>query len=259
MPPTPNETRKPVRLHELLAIRTSLESQAGTTTKGLANTFEKKGHLFTGKVKSFTPYGETVASKVEEKLDIQTSVMSELTWLKAHITPWIDNILHIAEGNTGAMADIILDDGKVIATRVPTSCLLDYERLVDGLRQFALKIPTLDPAQSFVPSPDKGEGIYAARPVEKVRREKRKKVYTLAQATDKHPAQVQLIDEDEPTGIIHEQEWSSMITPAHKAEILARIETLARAVKRARMRANTAIVDVTRKVGEEMYRYAFGV
>ncbi len=258
MPP-PTERSKPVRLHELLAIRTSLETQAGTTTNGLAATFEKKHHLFTGKVKSFTPNGEASATKVEEQLDIQTTVTGELTWLKPHVTPWIDNIFHIAQGNTDAKADIVLDNGQVIATAVPTSALLDYERLVEGLRQLALKIPTHDPAKSFAPAPDKGAGIYAARPVEKVRREKHKKVYVLAPATDKHPAQVQLIDEDEPTGTIHEQEWSAMLTPAQKADILARTEHLARAVKRARMRANTAIVDVSRKIGEEMFRYAFGV
>lgn len=259
MPPAENARPKPTRLHELLAVRTSLETQAGTTTNGLAGTFEKKQHLFTGRLKSFAPFGETAIAKTEEQVDIQTGVLTELAWLKQHVIPWIDNILHIAEGNTDAKADIILDNGLVIATNIPTSALLDFERLIDGLRQFALKIPTLDPAKSFAPAPDKGANIYAARPVEKVRREKRRKVIVLSPATDRHPAQVQLVEEDEPTGTIQEQEWSSMITPAQKAEILARIENLARATKRARQRANTAIVDLDHKVGEEMYRYAFGV
>lgn len=258
MPPT--ETRpKPVRLHELLAVRTSLETQAATTTSGLAATFEKKQHLFTGRLKAFAPYGETTPAKTEEQVDIQTGVIAELTWLKQHVTPWIDNILNIAEANTGAKADIILENGVTIAANIPTSALLDFERLIAGLRAFALKVPTLDPAKSFVPAPDRGEGIFVARTVEKVRREKRRKVLVLSPATDKHAAQVQLVEEDEPTGVIHEQEWSAMITPAHKAEILARIENLGRAVKRARQRANTATVDLTHKVGEEMYRYAFGV
>lgn len=258
MPPITDTPRKP-RLHELLAIRTSLEQQAGTTTNGLATTFEKKQHLFTGRIKTFTPFAEDSQVRVEEQVDIQTSVISELAWLKGHVTPWIDNILHIATGNTRASADIILDNGDVIALDVPASALLDYERLIDGLRQFALKIPTLDPAKSFILDTGAGENRYAARIVQETRKEKQHKIYTLAPATDRHPAQAQMLDEDIPTGTITKQEWSSMITPARKAAILARIEELARAVKSARMRANTTPVDVSQHVGEAMYRHIFEV
>lgn len=257
MPP-PSEPRRP-KLHELLAVRTSLETQATTATASLSSTFEKKEHLFTGRVKTFTPNGENTIAKTEEQVTLQTSVLSELAWLKQHVSPWLDNMLHIAQGNTDAKSDIILDNGQVLATGIPTSCLLDFERIVDGFRHFALKIPTLDPAKGFTPDLSKGNDVFAARPIQKIRREKRKKIYTLAPATDKHPAQVQLIDEDEPTGLIDEQEWSTMLTPAAKAEILARIEQLARAIKRARMRANSVSVDVNRMVGEGLYRFAFGV
>lgn len=258
MPPTTETQRKP-KLHELLAVRTSLEQQASTTVNGLAGTFEKKQHLFTGRVKIFTPFGENAVARTEDQLDIQTTVARELQWLKGHVVPRIDNILHIAEGNTKATGDILLDNGTIIATAVPASALLDYERLVDTMRIFALHIPTLDPAKGFAPAPDLGEGIYAARPVEKVRREKQKKLYTLAPATDKHAAQTQLLDEDVPTGSITESEWSSMITPAHKAAILARIEDLARAIKRARMRANATSVDTSRHAGDAMFRHMFEV
>lgn len=258
MPPTPEIQRKP-KLHELLGVRTSLEQQAHTTTNGLATTFEKKQHLFTGRTKTFTPNGEDAPTKGEEHQDIQTTVTQELIWLKKHVAPWIDNILHIAEGNTRAAGDIILLDGTAIGTDIPTSCLLDYERLVDGLRLFALKIPTIDPAKSFVPAPDRGEGIFAARPIEKIRKEKQRKVITLAVATEKHQAQTQLVEEDVPTGTIIEREWSSMITPAHKAAILARIEELARAIKQARMRANATPVDVSRHIGDAIFRHIFEV
>ncbi len=250
--------KKPT-LHALLAVRQSLKAQAVSTQTDLANTFEKKQHHFTGRVKTFTPFGEDAISKTEEVLDIQTSVRKELAWIKDFLAKAIDIHLHVAIGNTAAFADIILDDGTVLAIGVPTSTLLDLETSTEELRKFAAKIPTLDPAKGFKPAPDKGEGVYVARDVEKTRTLAKKTVYTLHPGTEKHAPQVQLIDEQVPVGTIREQEWSSMLTPAQKSEILDRIEKLVRAIKKARSRANDAEVDVSKKIGDALLTYALGV
>ncbi len=110
----------------------------------------------------------------------------------------------------------------------------------------------------FAPDPDAGAGIFRGRPIEKTRREKQNRVYTLAAATDKHQATAQMVSEDVPTGSILTQHWSSMWTPARKAETLARIDALHRAVKSARMRANEATVPMDGIFGEALVQYAFG-
>ncbi len=247
------------KLHELVAVRPNLKTQATKTVTDLANTFEKKQHHFTAKVKTFTPYGEDVQEKVEEELKLQTTARKELAWVKGYIAKSIDAHLHVAVGNTNAFGDIVLEDGQALATHVPASTLLDLEDYLEELRGFAAKIPTLDPAKGFKPDTEAGDGVYVAREVEKTRTLAQKKVYTLAPPTDKHPAQAQLVEEQVPIGTMREREWASMLTPAEKGDILDRFEKLVRAVKRARARANETEVDVSAKIGDALISYAFGV
>ena len=66
------------KLHELIAVRSGTNAQATKTTEDLKHTFEKKQHHFTATVQSFTPFGENTVTAVEKKLDLQTTVLSEL-------------------------------------------------------------------------------------------------------------------------------------------------------------------------------------
>lgn len=253
-----NEKRNP-RLHELLAVKKDLKQQADKTRTDLENTFEKKPHHFTGKLKTFTPNGEDAVSKTEDVLDVQTTITGELAWLKPYLANSLDSHYHVAAGNMKASADIVLEDGTIMLPAMPASTLLELEDYFANLRGFLSKIPTLDPAKGFTPDPAKGSGVFQARAVEKTRTLAQKKVYVLYPATERHPAQVQLVDEQIPVGTIREQEWSSMLTPADKAKMLDRCEQLARAVKAARARANQIEVDVSRKIGDALIGHVFGV
>ncbi len=80
----------------------------------------------------------------------------------------------------------------------------------------------------------------------------------LYEATKEHPAQVKEIVEDLPIGAILEQEWSSLITPATKADLIDRCDILLRAVKKARARANELDTDVaTNKIGKKLLEFIF--
>lgn len=253
------EDKRNPRLHELLAVKKDLKQQADKTRGDLENTFEKKGHHFTGKLKTFTPYGEDAVSKTEDTLEVQTTVMGELAWLKPYLAKSLDAHYHVASGNMTASADVVLEDGGVILRSVPASTLLELESYFEGLRGFVGKIPTLDPAKGFRTDAEKAPGIFQARAVEKTRTLAQKKVYVLYPATEKHPAQVSLVDEQVPVGTIREQEWSAMLTSADKGTMLDRCEQLLRAVKSARARANHIEVDVTDKIGDKLIGYVFGV
>jgi hypothetical protein len=78
------------------------------------------------------------------------------------------------------------------------------------------------------------------------------------ESTKEHPAQTELLNVDVPIGKISEQEWSGLISPAEKAELLGRVEVLARAVRRARSRANDVEVDTTKKLGKALLDYVLG-
>jgi hypothetical protein len=255
-------SKKPPRLHELIAVRSGLKSQAAKTMADLANTFEKKQHHFSARVKSFIPNSEngdgSAAAKVEEQLDLQTTVSKELAWISEYLVKALDANHAVNQGNTAAKADIVLEGGQVLAANLPAQTLLELEGEIETLRDFCSKIPTLDPAKGFQPDASREPGVFKAREIERTRTAKQNKVIVLYPATDKHPAQTQLVTVDEPVGVIREQEWSSMLTVAQKGAIMDRVEKLLRAVKKARSRANDTEVSAD-KIGASLINYVFGV
>lgn len=194
----------------------------------------------------------------EEQLDIQTTVPQELHWIRGIWGKAIDLGYQVDEGNTKARADIVLPDGTSFATGVPATALLQLEKRLGDIRTFLMTVPTLDPAKGFKPDLDRGVGYFKAREVRKPRTRKGTKVITKAPATDKFPAQVELVTVDEEVGHTIEQEWSGLITPAVKAGYIERVETLKQAVKAARSRANEAEVDAkTVRIADEIFDFVF--
>lgn len=248
-----------MKLHELLAVETNLENQANKTRTDLLNTFEKKRHLFEEKRVVFTPSGEG-QTVVESQSDIQSTIAKELTWVQGFIEKSLDASYQVAESNTSARADVVLegDDEVVLLKGIPATALLELEKRMVELTNLITATPTLDPAKGFIPDAQRGEGYFQARPVQKTRSRKEKVVLVKYPATVEHPAQTELIDKDVPIGVINEQEWSGLITPAQKAELLNRAEIVARAVRRARSRANEAEVDKNKKIGRTILKYVFG-
>lgn len=246
-------------LHELLAVETHLENQANKTRTELVGTFEKKRHLFEEKQVTFSPLAEGQKQETSVQSTIQTTVQEELTWVQTFLAKALDASLQVAEANTKARADIILEDaaGTVLATGVPATALLELEKRVAEVKHLVEAIPTLDPAKGFSVDSAHAKRAFRARDIRKPRTQKTKEVLTLHPATKEHPAQVQLIDKDVLVGHTEEQEWSSLITPADKADLINRVEIVARAVRQARSRANNVEIDNTKRIGASLLGYIF--
>jgi len=246
------------KLHELLAVDANLKGQAQKCRTELQSTLEKKRHLFAEKLVTFTPLAEGAPAETREQSDIQTTVKKEVAWLTNILVKAIDASFAIDIANTSAKADIVLEGGDVLAKDVPATALLQLEKRVKEFSEFIHTIPTLDPAKGFEEDSSREPGIYKAREVLKSSTQKVQEPLTLAPATDKHPAQVQLVTKDVKVGTIQELEWSSLITPALKAELLERSEALFRAVTQARSRANDTDIDTkSNKIGKMLLEYVF--
>jgi hypothetical protein len=247
------------KLHEILAVNTNLAAQAAKTRTELMETFKKKVHHFTEKQVSFQPFEEGQPPVVESQLDLQTTVKKELVWLAPFLDKAIDAAYQVAEANTSARADVVLDDGTVLLSNMPATSLLELEKRAKELHDFVYSIPTLDPAKGFSEDSQRGDGVYRARDDHKKRTKKETKVLVLAPATDKHPAQAQTYVEDVPIGDIVTLEWSGLLTVADKGDMLSRVEDFTRAVKQARSRANDLTVDTRdQKIGQKITDFIFG-
>ena len=234
------------KLHELLDVNNNLATQLEKTSGELKETFEKKRHHFTEQVVSYHPFGEDTQAEVEKKLDLQTTVPDELSWIAGFIVKAFDVSHQINVANTMARANVKLEgQDDPLLVEVPAETLLQLEKRLAEVQSLITAAPTLDPAKGFRPDPDRGKSVYKAFEDTKTRTKKTKRAIVLYDATKEHPAQTQLIDEDIPVGKIITHEWSGMITPADKADMLARVESLIRAVKQARSRANDIEIDTT--------------
>lgn len=231
------------KLYEILAIEGQLKSQANITRNDLRNTFEKKRHLFEEKRVTFAPNQEGSQPVVEQQSDIQTNILSELQWIASIWSKAIDTSYQVAEGNTKARADVVLDDNIVLLTGVPATALLELEKRAAELVELLHVVPTLDPAKGFTSDPARGNNIFRAREVTKTRSHKIQESLVLLAPTKEHPGSAQMITVDRPVGTITEQEWSGLITPSLKGDMITKAEEILRALKAARQRANA--VDLT--------------
>ena len=247
------------KLHELLAAETNLENQATKCRTDLVETFTKKRHHFEEKKEVFTPCVETEQASTKVICDIQTTVHKELDWIKEKLQKALDASYQVAETNTKARADVILEDdaGTVLLMGVPVTALLELEKRAAEIQQLVAAIPTLDPAKGFQPDTQRGEGYFKARDVTKTRTKKDVKIVVKFAPTKEHPGQADLMNVDVPIGTVAEQEWTSLITVAEKAEMLDRAEMLVRAFKCARSRANDAEVDHNKKLGNKVLSFVF--
>lgn len=244
------------KLYEVLVVEGQLKAQAQVTLNDLKATFEKKRHLFEEKRKTFQPIEEGAPAVTEEQSDIQSTIMSELRWLANIWLKALDTSYQVADGNTIARADVVLDNNTTLLSNVPATALLELEKRANEIQAMLASVPTLDPAKSFRPDPDKGKYIYRARDVNKKRTKKVQKHIVVVPATVEHPAQVAVVNEDIETGTIQEQEWSGLIIPAHKAQMLERAEELRRAIKAALHRANAVELTATpTPVGQKIFDY----
>ena len=246
-----------MKLHELLAVEGPLKAQANATRTDLMATFKNKRHLFEEKLVTFYPNTDGAKPITESQSLINTNVRKELAWIAGILTKQMDVSYLVAEANASQMAraDVTLEDGTILLKSVPTTALLELEKRANEIRELITAIPTLDPAKGFTPDTARGNGIYAARERRVERTRKAQRPIVLYDATPEHPAQTQLISEDVAVGHVEEQEWSGLITPAEKGELLERAETFSRAVKAARMRANDADFTGDFKIGAAIFNY----
>ncbi len=251
------------KLHEMLAALGTVKGQAEKTRNELIATFTGKKDHFREKDVTFQSLkqnadGSTPEAVTKKELLIQTTVNEELAWITGHMSKFIDAAHGIAVANTIAKADVILD-GQIILMDMPATSLLELEKRASEVFTLVSNIPTLDPAKGFEPDVTfRKSGVFKAREVTIENTTKLDIPLTLAEATKEHPAQVKLVTKDVVTGKTMTTEYSGLITPAQKADMLNRVEKLKVALKSARARANNTTIPVNRtKIGEALLNFAF--
>jgi len=228
------------KLHEILAVEGELEGAYKKILAETAKVFADRPDLFMGYEKVYNSFLDEAEHDIlpAEHHEMTTTVPAKLQYMFLAVVRYFDAVLQKDSANQAAVANIEID-GVVLAENVPATTLLGLETKLKLVRAALTVIPTLQMGMKWEKAADLGVDIYRqANPEETMRTRKKMKYVTVAEPTDRHPAQVEKEMEEERIGKSTKTNWSGMLTPARKSEILGNLDKVARAVKQARQRAN---------------------
>lgn len=241
------------KLNQIIAVNKTVRADTNRVVTDAYHVLQK-GPLLTGLTRVYRPRGEDGEQLPGEASRVQVRVPEVMDTVKAALVKLFDLTATLDTTNQVAKADIVLADGTILVERVPVSTLLFVEKQLVDIRTLVMKLPLLDPAEIWSESTE--EGVWSADPVFTVRTKKIPRNHVKAEATDKHPAQVELYYEDVVVGDWTTMKFSGAVPQKEVKAMLARVSELTEAVKQAREHANnTPVVDC--KVGEPILSYVF--
>lgn len=224
------------------------------TQKALTELYHKlqKPDLMSGIARTYRPKDEEGDQLPPERKQVQFKVGDALSLAAKAWTELFDVVATQDQANCDAKADVVCEG--LILGGVPVTHLLFLEKQLVDIHAFVEKIPTLDPGEEWVLN--ESAGCYATVPADTVRTKKVPRAFVKAEATDKHPAQVDVFSEDVMVGYWTTIKLSGAIPESHKSIMLERVRKLQDAVKAAREQANSVPVSNVTE-GAKIFEYLF--
>ncbi|WP_327298246.1 MULTISPECIES: hypothetical protein [unclassified Streptomyces] len=241
------------KLNQIIAVEKGIKSKSHQDLTAAQQGLQKPV-LLSGISRTYQPKDEEGEQLPPESTRVQVQAEDVLRDTAATLTRLFDVTATKDWANCSARADVKVD-GRVLLTGVPVSYLLFLEKQLTDLHSFARKLPILDASEFWVQDPS--TDAWKTEPVRTVRTRKVPRNHVKAEATENHPAQVEVYYEDVPVGYWTTVKFSGALPARRVNELVGRIEKLQQAVKFAREDANSA--DVTdEQVGDAVFGYLFG-
>lgn len=242
------------KLNQIVAIVSGKKTQ---TQKSLTEIYKQlqKSALFEGISRTYLPMDEEGETLPAEKKNVQYRARQAINDARQVMLDMFDVSATQDWANCDAKADVKVDS-NVILEQVPITYLLFIEKQLTDLHTFVGKIPVLDPSEAW--NWDENADCFATDAAMSNRTKKVPRSHVLYEATDKHPAQVEMYHEDVQVGQWKTIKFSSALAAQERNEILQRIKRLQEAVKFAREEANSKEVEEI-KIGNKVFDFVFGV
>lgn len=240
------------RLNQIIAIEKGTKAR---TTRDLTDAHHalQKQALLNGISRTYQPDDEMGEKFPSETSRVQVRAKDLMKRTQEVLSELFDVTATKDETNCNARADVVID-GKKILSQVPVTSLLFLEKQLVDIHTFVKKLPVLDPADTW--HFDASADCFATDPSFTVKTKKVPRNHVKAEATDKHPAQVEMYHEDIRVGQWRQIKFSGALPQKDVNELLVRVENLQKAVKFAREEANNAEVKNV-SVGKEVFGYLF--
>lgn len=243
---------------KLNQINALLTGRKGEAEKAVTEAYKvvQKESLFDGRQRTYKPHDEENGERLPpEKQTVQQRVKNLMSEAAAKWTELWDLTLTQDAANQQAKGTIHDSEGRTLADGVPVTTLLFLEKQLNDVETFVSKLPTPDPAEEWEHDPN--TDLLKTKPLQSVRTKKVPRNHVKAEATDKHPAQVEVYHEDIQVGVWTQTLFTGRITAQEKNAILAKVKKLKDSVKLAREQANS-IEAKNQQIGETVFGYLFG-
>lgn len=222
------------KLNQIIAVANGKKTQC---EKALTEIYQKvqKPELFQGLSRKYTPLDEEGETLPTEEKFPQFNVNDAIKQASVALSELINVVATQDYANTTAKANVEVD-GVVVLRDVPVTHLLFLEKQLVDINTFVSKLPVLDSSERWVFN--QNTDCFSTNPTKSNRNVKKLRNHVKAEATDKHPAQVDVYTEDVKVGEWSTTKFSTAIDAKRRNEILLRVKKLSEAVKFAREQAN---------------------
>jgi hypothetical protein len=228
---------RPVTLSQVIALRKGVTADTHSTVTRLHHEVQKV-NLTNGFARTYRRINDEDADLPAEGQRVQ---------LRANDVLWIVRNALIKMFDVTAAIDWTNQLAKA-------SFLLFLEKQLVDIGTFVRKLPVLDPAEAW--RWDTNADAWASDRTTTIRTRKVMRNHEIAPATDKHPAQVSVYQEDVPVGYWDTVKFSGAVDGGRVKQLLERIRALSEAVKVAREAANMTPVMQPRP-GAAVFEYLF--
>lgn len=242
-----------LKLHQVNALVAANKTKTARALTDAHHTLAK-APLLSGIFRSYQPKDDEGEPLPSESTRVQINAADALVDLQSALARMFDLQLAQDVGNTEARADIVVD-GQVIVPQAPVTYLLWLDKRLVDLQTFVDKLPTLDPAETW--AWDSARNCWAAEAVQTMRTKKVPRNHVKAEATERHPAQVDVYMEDVIVGTWTTVKLSGALPANDVRDLRKRVTALIDAVKVAREAANSIEVEADTG-GAAVLRYLFG-
>ncbi len=248
------------KLCETIAVLKGVKSRVYAALTRQDKLCQKPG-LFNGLSKVYEPLNEDDPDRPDgETTLVQQRTDEMISEMMQHLAELFDKTATLEQGNRQASSDIVVEGAALVAD-VPATYLLFLEKQLNDLYTAVARMPVLSPEHTW--AWDGSRNCWVSEVVKKVRTKKTPRVVFTAtvKKTERDGSvteqqQGQVIQEDLPVGYWHTNHFSSALPEEKRQRYCARIMELQDAVKTARERANSTVVD-NQKVGMTLLGWVF--
>lgn len=242
------------KLNQIIAIEKGIKSRAYSDLSELHKA-SQKAELFNGFTKQYQKRDEDDQDLPSESKRVQYTYQGAIEQLERQLSGLFQVTARKDWTNNVAKADVVIDGNKLLEN-APVSYLLFLEKQITDIRTFIDKLPTLDDSEVWIK--DENSGLFRTDEIKTHRTKKIVKPIVLYPATEQHPAQTQMIQEDILAGYWVQIKQSGAIPKPKKQDLLEKIDALLHAVKQAREEANGFEEIPTPKISDAIFTYLFG-